>query len=93
MSLPVTEMIARSWTSAAPGYDELFVPRFAPWTSDAIEQLSVAAPTLPEGSVIIPTCGPGQELPLVSTLLGSNRPIVGIDVAPGMVYLKLALIK
>ena len=86
MSLPATDLIARSWTSAAPGYDKLFVPRFKPWTSDALEQLFFTAPSLPmQGSVIIPTCGPGQELPMVSELLGTSRPIVGIDVAPGMI--------
>ena len=82
MSLPAADLIARSWTCAAPGYDELFVPRFAPWTNDALEQLLLTAPSLPEqGSVIVPTCGPGQELPMVSDLLGKSRPIVGIDVS------------
>ena len=85
MSLPAAELIANSWTSAAPGYDELFVPRFSPWTSDALEQLFFTAPSLPEGSIIVPTCGPGQELPLVSELLGNGRPIIGIDIAPGMI--------
>ena len=85
MSLPAAELIANSWTSAAPGYDDLFVPRFSPWTSDALEQLFFTAPSLPEGSIIVPTCGPGQELPLVSELLGNGRPIIGIDIAPGMI--------
>lgn len=85
MSLPASDLLARSWTSAAPGYDELLVPRFAPWTEDALAQLFEHALALPEGSVIVPTCGPGQELPLLAKLLGTDRAVVGIDLAPGMI--------
>lgn len=89
MSLPASELLATSWTAAAPGYDELFVPRFAPWTEDALALLKAHAESLPAGAVLVPTCGPGQELPPLAKLLGAGRPIVGVDLAPGMVEIAL----
>jgi SAM-dependent methyltransferase len=85
MSLPASEILAQSWTSAAPGYDELFVPRFEPWTAEALAVLKLHAAALPAGPVLIPCCGPGQELPLVAEVLGERHPVLGTDIAPGMI--------
>lgn len=85
MSLPAAEILANSWTFAAPGYDELFVPRFAPWTDDALAILSSHVVDLPAGAAHVPCCGPGQELPRVAQLLGTERPVIGVDLAPGMI--------
>jgi SAM-dependent methyltransferase len=90
MSLPASEVLAQSWTSAAPGYDELFVPRFAPWTEDALAALAAQLESLPTGDgrgALVPCCGPGQELPPIARLLGGaeRAVVVGVDLAPGMV--------
>jgi SAM-dependent methyltransferase len=89
MALPASEILANSWTSAAPGYDELFVPRFAPWTDAALAQLGAHADSLPEGAILVPCCGPGQELPPIAALL-PDRTILGTDLAPGMVAIAQA---
>jgi len=89
MALPASEILANSWTSAAPGYDELFVPRFAPWTDDALAQLGAHADSLPEGAILVPCCGPGQELAPIAALL-PDRTILGTDLAPGMVAIAQA---
>ena len=85
MALPPSELLASSWTSAAEGYDELFVPRFAPWTKDALAALTSRAASLPPGGGLAPCCGPGQELPAIAEALGAARPVVGVDLAPGMI--------
>jgi SAM-dependent methyltransferase len=85
MALPASELLASSWTSAADGYDELFVPRFAPWTRDALAALTAHVASLPPGGAMVPCCGPGQELPALAEMLGTERTIIGIDLAPGMI--------
>jgi SAM-dependent methyltransferase len=76
--------LARAWDEAAAGYEEYFVPRFAPWVD-----LAVAAAVdadLPDGPVLVPCCGTFPELDrLVERCPG--REIVGIDLSPGMVDL------
>ena len=47
----MSEILATSWTAAASGYDELFVPRFAPWTNDALAVLKEHEDSLPAGAV------------------------------------------
>lgn len=78
-------LLAESWTQAAEGYEALLVPRFAPWTHDAIHQLKKHAQWLPTGTCVVPTCGPGHELPLVAEVLGPDRPLVGSDLSYGMI--------
>lgn len=86
MALPASELLASSWTSAAKGYDELFVPRFSPWTRDALAALrSHSVKALPAAGAVVPCCGPGQELPAIAEVLGTERPVLGIDLAPGMI--------
>ena len=84
-------LLAQSWTQAAEIYEAELVPRFEPWTRDALFQLSLHADGLPAGACIVPTCGPGQELPLVAAALGPGRVLIGSDISPGMV--KRALIR
>lgn len=78
-------LLAESWTQAAEGYEAQLVPRFQPWTQDALAQLNQFAHSLPPGACVVPTCGPGQELPLVAAVLGPDRPLIGSDISPGMV--------
>jgi ubiquinone/menaquinone biosynthesis C-methylase UbiE len=74
--------IARGWDEAADGYEQYFVPRFAPWVHAAVE----AVTDLPDGPVLVPCCGtfPEAEL-LVDRFPG--REVVGIDLSAGMVRL------
>ena len=90
MSLPASSILASSWTTAAPGYNEIFVPRFQPWTDDALKHLQTHARTLPPGIVLVPCCGPGQELPPIARLLGGAHAVLGTDLAPGMVEIAAA---
>ena len=83
-TLAPASILAESWSIAAEGYDEIFVPRFKPWTDNALALLGSAEFKLPQGDVLVPTCGPGHELPLVAELL-KNRNVRGTDLAPGMI--------
>lgn len=82
-TLAPASVLAESWSIAAEGYNELFVPRFKPWTDNAIALLGSAEFKLPAGDVLVPTCGPGQELPRVADSLDKN--VRGTDLAPGMI--------
>ncbi|WP_290864321.1 class I SAM-dependent methyltransferase [Hamadaea sp.] len=73
--------LARAWDQAAAGYDDYFVPRFAPWVELAVQELGR---DLPDGPILVPCCGTFPELPLLATAF-PGRPIVGIDLSPGMV--------
>ena len=83
-TLAPASILAESWSIAAEGYDEIFVPRFKPWTDNALALLGSTEFKLPAGDVLVPTCGPGHELPLVAELL-KNRNVRGTDLAPGMI--------
>ncbi|HCT81141.1 MAG TPA: methyltransferase type 11 [Micromonosporaceae bacterium] len=76
--------LARAWDEAADGYEQYFVPRFAPWVATAVRAL--ADVTLPPGPILVPCCGSFPELP---ALVDSHpeREIVGIDLSAGMVDL------
>jgi SAM-dependent methyltransferase len=73
--------VARGWDEAADGYDAYFVPRFAPWVTQAVE--AIAAP-VPEGPILVPCCGTFPELDSL-ILRFPDREIVGIDLSAGMV--------
>lgn len=77
--------LARAWDEAAPGYEQYFVPRFAPWVATAVDALN-SRPEVPAGPILVPCCGTFPELP---ALLQdhSGREIVGIDLSEGMVRL------
>ena len=74
------DVLRAAWDNAAAAYDRYFVPRFAPWTAAAVAGLP--AP-LPPGPILVPCCGSFPELPLLARD-HPNRPIVGIDLSPGM---------
>ena len=78
-------LLAESWTEAAEGYEALLVPRFDPWTRDALNELKKHVHALPPGACVVPACGPGQELPLVAVVLGPDRPLIGSDISSGMI--------
>jgi SAM-dependent methyltransferase len=83
-------LLAHSWTQASRIYEEQLVPRFNPWTQDALAQLSHHALALPSGVCVVPCCGPGHELPLVAAALGPERTLIGSDLSPGMVEIASA---
>jgi SAM-dependent methyltransferase len=74
--------LARSWDEAAEGYDEYFVPRFAPWVKAAVDELD----DLPQGPIVVPCCGTFPELELLAPRFPGRR-IVGIDLSAEMVRL------
>ncbi|KAL4440261.1 hypothetical protein ABPG75_003262 [Micractinium tetrahymenae] len=85
------KLLARSWTMVAEGYDKSFSGRFGPWQRDAIAQLQAALPASGRGTIAVPACGPGQELPLLAAAFPRHR-IVGIDLAEGMVEVARRLV-
>ncbi|MER7249347.1 class I SAM-dependent methyltransferase [Kribbella sp. NPDC000426] len=74
--------LARSWDEAAEGYEQYFVPRFAPWVEVAVD----AVHTIPFGTVLVPCCGTFPELELLAPRFPDRR-IVGIDLSAEMVRL------
>jgi SAM-dependent methyltransferase len=73
--------VARGWDEAADGYEQYFVPRFAPWVRAAV---AAVAGEVPPGPVLVPCCGTFPELdPLVERF--PDREIAGIDLSAGMV--------
>jgi SAM-dependent methyltransferase len=83
------KLLANSWSSAAIGYNNALVPRFAPWTRDVLQSLNQELPNLKISSnqpcCCVPCCGPGQELLPLSELLGPEWYVLGVDLAPGMI--------
>jgi SAM-dependent methyltransferase len=74
--------VARGWDEAADGYEEYFVPRFAPWVKAAVDAIG----DVPEGPVLVPCCGTFPELDLLVERF-PDREIAGIDLSAGMVRL------
>ncbi|TCO45772.1 methyltransferase family protein [Kribbella antiqua] len=72
--------VARGWDEAADGYEEYFVPRFAPWVKAAVDAIG----DVPEGPVLVPCCGTFPELDLLAERF-PDRAIAGIDLSAGMV--------
>ncbi|KAL4427344.1 hypothetical protein ABPG77_003253 [Micractinium sp. CCAP 211/92] len=85
------KLLARSWTIVAEGYDRSFSSRFAHWQREAIAELQAALPAGGHGTIAVPACGPGQELPLLAAAFPAHR-IVGIDLAEGMVEVARRLV-
>jgi SAM-dependent methyltransferase len=77
-------LLRTAWDQAAPGYERYFLERFAPWLKDALTALLAQASGLPSGPVLVPCCGPGQELLWLADALPGRR-IWGIDLSAGMV--------
>ena len=54
-TLAPASILAESWSIAAEGYDEIFVPRFKPWTDNALALLGSTEFKLPSGDVLVPS--------------------------------------
>jgi SAM-dependent methyltransferase len=76
--------LARAWDEAADGYEQYFVPRFAPWVIAAVD--AITAVQLPDGPILVPCCGTFPELDLLVERF-PDREIAGIDLSAGMVRL------
>jgi SAM-dependent methyltransferase len=77
-------LLARAWDEAAEEYERYFVPRFAPWVTQAVQ--AVTEQELPPGQIMVPCCGTFPELPHL--LAGfPDREIFGVDLSAGMVRL------
>jgi len=64
----------------APVYDPLLKPIYAPFRRRALKMLE-----LKPGSVVLDlACGTGQNFPYLSSAVGKNGALVGIDVSKGM---------
>lgn len=87
-----TNILAESWSTISSEYEEVLVPRFAPWTRDALDSLRNAV----NGDMkyafdgedvtsraLVLCCGPGQELLPVAKITGGH--VLGTDLASGMV--------
>ncbi|KAL3803309.1 hypothetical protein ACHAW5_009769 [Stephanodiscus triporus] len=88
-------ILAESWSRISNEYERILVPRFAPWTRDALDALRDAvknedATTTParrgkSPNALVLCCGPGQELLPIARILGPASRVLGTDLAPGMV--------
>ena len=87
--------LAESWSAISDEYERVLVPRFAPWTSDALDALRDAvagwgndgalAGSPAARKALVLCCGPGQELLPIAKILGPGSTVLGTDLAPGMV--------
>ncbi|WP_427890280.1 class I SAM-dependent methyltransferase [Kribbella sp. GL6] len=75
--------LAQSWDQAAEGYEQYFVPRFAPWVRTAVDTLGSS---LPDGPILVPCCGTFPELDLLAPRF-PDRKLVGLDLSAEMVRL------
>ncbi|MEU4198092.1 class I SAM-dependent methyltransferase [Kribbella sp. NPDC026611] len=78
----MSDRLAESWDQAARGYEEYFVPRFAPWVRAAVDELT----DLPDGPIVVPCCGTFPEVDLLAPRFPDRR-ITGIDLSAEMVRL------
>ncbi|GAA1606302.1 MULTISPECIES: class I SAM-dependent methyltransferase [Kribbella] len=78
--------LARSWDEAAEGYEQYFVPRFAPWVRAAVQTIGTS---LPDGPILVPCCGTFPELDLLAPRF-PDRKLVGLDLSAEMVRLARA---
>lgn len=86
-------ILADSWSSIANEYDAILVPRFRPWTVDALLKLREYTNTkmnarfasIKSPRAICLCCGPGQELLPIAKILGPSSKVLGTDLAQGMV--------
>ena len=92
-------ILAESWSRISNEYERILVPRFAPWTRDALDALRDAmknedatTTTTPRArgrkrspNALVLCCGPGQELLPIARILSPTSRVLGTDLAPGMV--------
>jgi SAM-dependent methyltransferase/glutathione S-transferase len=92
-SVKVRNILAESWSSIANEYDAILVPRFRPWTLDALLALDdftknkndARFRSIKSPRAICLCCGPGQELLPIAKILGQSSKVLGTDLAQGMV--------
>lgn len=85
-----TNILAESWSTVSNDYNAVLVPRFAPWTQDALDALQNAINNNMKCSCeniksLVLCCGPGQELLPIAKILGPTSTVLGTDLAPGMI--------
>ncbi|KDD72762.1 hypothetical protein H632_c2930p0 [Helicosporidium sp. ATCC 50920] len=76
------QLLRKSWSEVSTAYEHEFVSKFMPWTETALHHFGLRP--LPPGTIVVPACGPGQEIPLLAARFPSHK-IVGIDLAEGMI--------
>ncbi len=64
----------------APAYDPFLKPIYAPFRQRALEFLKIK----PGSSVLDLACGTGQNFPALSSMIGKNGKLIGVDVSGGM---------
>jgi len=88
-----TNILAESWSTISNEYEKVLVPRFAPWTEDALDALRIAISkdgrcqpdvNIPSTALVL-CCGPGHELLPIAKMLGPASTLMGTDLAPGMI--------
>ncbi|KAL7529277.1 hypothetical protein ACHAWF_005656 [Thalassiosira exigua] len=89
-----TNILSESWSTVSNEYERVLVPRFAPWTEDALDRLrsnvendtkrseDETEPSSKSRALVL-CCGPGQELLPVAKI--TNGHVLGTDLAPGMI--------
>ena len=82
----MSNLLVEAWDEAAEGYDAYFTERFRPGIDAAQVEVASRLAALPEGPIVVPTCGPGSELRWLAAK-APGRKIVGLDLSPGMVAL------
>ena len=84
-------ILAESWSAISNEYEKVLVPRFQPWTKEALCALEDALSThqqsdgTPPPSALVLCCGPGQELIPLARMLPHGAKVLGTDLAPGMI--------
>lgn len=79
-----TNILAESWSTISQEYEEVLVPRFAPWTQNALDSLrdavdkdmeyvpnSIGSDSISLSALVL-CCGPGQELLPIAKILHSQ---------------------
>jgi ubiquinone/menaquinone biosynthesis C-methylase UbiE len=64
----------------APAYDPFLKPFYAPFRRRALELLDIK----PGSNVLDLACGTGQNFPYLSSAIGQNGRLVGVDISKGM---------
>jgi ubiquinone/menaquinone biosynthesis C-methylase UbiE len=64
----------------APAYDPVFESIYRPFRARALERL----PAMDGATVLDLACGTGQNFPLLSTRIGKQGNIIGVDISSGM---------
>lgn len=75
--------LGEAWSHASAGYDNYFVPRFAPWVASLMEVFKEAE-ELPPGPVASPCCGTGAELEQFARHF-PTRDLFGVNLSGGMI--------